>query len=370
MLRLRGSLNMPKLLWVENLLDWYRTKQRTLPWRSISDSYLIWISEVMLQQTRVDTVIPYFDRFRHRFKTITQLSEADIQEVLKEWEGLGYYSRARNLHKAARIIVSEFGGKMPDSYEVLRNLPGFGDYTAAAVASIAFGQAVPALDGNALRVFTRYWGIEESVRQISVKEMIRKRLLPIIKPLKPGDFNQAVMELGALVCRPHKPDCCTCPVNNDCIANIKNLTDRIPIRLPQRAIPQYQYGAGVIWNDGKVIISRRDYDAMLGGLWGFPSSKVETEESVEDILAKTIRKRTGLKIKVLKPYGKIKHTYSHFKIVVCAFRCELSPEASVCANSIGIRNHLKWIRFADVAEFPFDKATLKLIELIKKSKNV
>ena len=351
--------------WVCRLLDWYEKNKRPLPWRSKQEPYGTWVSEIMLQQTQVRTVIPYFDRFMCEFPTIQQLAEANIQEVLKIWEGLGYYSRVRNLHRAASVIVNEFKGELPATYKELRSLPGMGEYTAAAVASIAFSEAVPALDGNALRVFARFWGITDIVYKSNVRKMIWSRLLPIIETTNPSHFNQSVMELGALICRPRNPQCDICPVGNFCVAKERNLTSQLPVRARSRPTPRYTYGAGVIWSNETVLIQRRNYNVMLGGLWEFPGGKLITTNSFENALSQKIYEQTALQVRVLKYYCEMKHAYSHFKIVLHTYKCELATCNAGRPNRTAMTDDLRWVNLTELSNFPFDKATLKVIDLVR-----
>ena len=351
--------------WVRRLLAWYKKNKRSLPWRLKRDPYGTWVSEVMLQQTQVRTVIPYFNRFMSNFPTIQKLAEADIQHVLKIWEGLGYYSRARNLHSAAAVIVHEFNGRLPVTYNELRSLPGLGEYSAAAVASIAFGQAIPALDGNALRVFARLWGITDPIHKSKVKKMVFGRLFPIVERVNPSEFNQSIMELGALVCRSRHPECDKCPLSNDCVAKADNTTSQIPASIEAPSTPRYAYGAGIIWRDDKVLIQRRNYNAMLGGLWEFPGGKLNEVTCFENALLRKIRDQTELRVRILNHYCDVKHAYSHFKIVLRTYKCELMTGDSRGTYQVRIRDDLKWVKFTELASNPFDKATLKVIDFVK-----
>ena len=197
--------------WSQRLLEWFAQYQRWMPWRHDPRPYTVWLSEIMLQQTQVDTVIPYFERFVQAFPNVQALAAADQQEVLKLWEGLGYYSRARNLHKAAQVVVAQYGGELPPDYQELQSLPGVGPYTAAAISSIAFGQPVPVVDGNVLRTFCRFWGIDSDIRQPRLRQQLQARLEPFVAQVPAAAFNQAIMELGALLCRPKSPHCAACP---------------------------------------------------------------------------------------------------------------------------------------------------------------
>ena len=347
--------------WPERLLAWYRAHCRELPWRSEPSPYRVWISEIMLQQTQVATVRPYFDRFIARFPDLPALATANPQDLLKAWEGLGYYSRVRNLQKAAKTVVNELKGELPADFTRLQELPGIGPYTAAAIASIAFNQPVPVVDGNVLRVFCRYWGIDEDIRGPGPRREIFARLQQAIGDHPPADFNQALMELGALVCRPRQPACAGCPLAADCIARRDDRTAELPRKGKAAAVPHYDIAVGVIFDGrGRILIARRDEAQMLGGLWEFPGGKLETGESAEQAVVREVREETGLEIAVLAPIATIRHAYSHFKITLQAFRCRklggrLKPD---------LPRPMKWVKPEELADYPFPRANQKLLPMI------
>ena len=227
----------------------------------------------MLQQTQVVTVIPYFDRFIEAFPSIERLAAAPLQDVYKIWEGLGYYSRAKNFHQAAKKVVESHGSKIPGDYQVLKTLPGLGPYCAAAIASIAFGQPVPVVDGNVLRVMTRFWDIDKDIRKESTKKEIFNRLDPIIQQLSPSEFNQGLMELGALICKPRDPECGICPIQNDCLASKLKKTHLLPVKSKRPPVPHHVIGVAIVEKNREVLIARRRPTQMLGGLWEFPGGK-------------------------------------------------------------------------------------------------
>ena len=250
------------------LLRHFDAHQRPMPWRETSDPYAIWVSEVMLQQTRVDTVIPYWERWLDRFPTVADLAEADLDDVLKEWEGLGYYSRARNLHNAARMVRERFDGRVPEDVEGLRELPGVGAYTAGAVASIAYGVATPAVDGNVRRVLARLYDLEAPT-----PAELRDRAAALVPERRPGDFNQALMELGATLCTPRSPSCDACPVAGWCTAWRLGVQELRPLPREKKPIPEETVETAVIVrDDGALLLARRPDDGLLGGLWEFPGA--------------------------------------------------------------------------------------------------
>lgn len=346
--------------WPSALLDWFDVNQREMPWRSNPQPYYTWVSEVMLQQTQVDTVIPYFHRFVSKFPTVNDLAKAPIDDVLKLWEGLGYYSRARNLHKAAQEVV-HLGGHLPQTYEALQTLSGIGPYAAAAIASIAFGVPVPVVDGNVLRVFSRFWGIFEDIRMPKVRLLLFQRLTPYIQDVKPGDFNQAIMELGALVCSPKKPNCSVCPLQKDCLAYNTSQVDLLPYKSKGKAVPHYTIVVGVVFKEGKVLIAKRKADQMLGGLWEFPGGKQEPNESLEQTVMREIYEETGLRIHVQNQLCVVKHAYSHFKITLHAYRCSYVSGIPKPKSSDG----LEWVAVSDLSEYAFPMANKKVLDVLK-----
>ena len=254
------------------LLDWFRENARVLPWRSQPTPYRVWVSEIMLQQTRVAAVIGYFNRFMSTLPEVADLAQVSEDELLKLWQGLGYYNRARNLQKAARVLVEDYGGQMPDDYDAIRALPGIGDYTAGAIASIAFGIAVPAVDGNVLRVMSRILGDERDIALQSTKDAVREMLLTVIPKQFPGQYNQALMELGATVCLPNgAPLCEQCPVREHCVAWQQQRTDRLPVKSGKKARKIEERTVYLLFYQGKVALRRRPDKGLLAGLWEYPN---------------------------------------------------------------------------------------------------
>jgi A/G-specific adenine glycosylase len=307
-----------------HLLEWFDGARRDLPWRRTTDPYGIWISEVMLQQTQVERVVEYYERFLRAFPTVEALAAADIDDVLKAWEGLGYYARARALHQAARIIVRDHAGMLPTSAVELGKLPGFGAYTAAAVASIAFGERIAALDVNAFRVLARLFRVEGVVTNGATKARLRALGEGLVDPRRPGDFNAAMMELGALVCRPRAPLCLLCPLAEACEARASGDPERWPERAPVAERPTVHAACGVVWRRGKVLVVRRPERGLLGGLWEFPGGRCADGESPEDACVRGVYEKTGIRVECVSSPADghaIRHSFSHFHVVLHPFSC-------------------------------------------------
>ncbi len=294
----------------------------------------------MLQQTRVDTVIPYYDRFLKRFPDVTALARAPLDSVLKSWENLGYYTRARHLHEAARVIATRYGGKIPDAKEQLLLLPGIGAYTAGAILSIAFEKPCAAVDGNITRVIARLFGTEEPVDGKDSKKKIEGIAQRLVPAGEPGHFDQALMDLGSGICTPRSTDCPICPLAGFCIARKKGIQEAIPVKRKAAAVPQRKAVAAVIRNDaGKVLMVKRPHRGLLGGLWSFPGSVLDAGDAPAVKLRKALREELGLKIFPGKELFRVEHGYSHFTITVRVFDGRLReaiPASGGSANFVGL----------------------------------
>lgn len=339
--------------WAADLLAWYDTNARDLPWRSDHSPYRTWISEIMLQQTQVETVIPYFERWMARFPDVGALAEADQQEVLNFWEGLGYYSRARNLHKAALVIHAEYGDQLPETPEALEKLPGIGPYTAAAIASIAFGKDTATVDGNIRRVFSRLYDLTEPVRSLESERRIWMLAEENLPPGRAGDYNQALMDLGATICTPKAPDCAHCPIQVDCQARAAGMQEQRPVKRPRKKVPHLTVTAAVIRREGKVLLSKRPAEGMLGGLWEFPGgTREDGDPDLPACLRREIREELGVEIAIGAPFGVYKHAYTHFKITLHAFLCALNDQAEPQPLE---SDGLVWARLAELGGYPMGK---------------
>lgn len=304
--------------WSDRLLDWYRLNRRDLPWRETRDPYAIWVSEIMLQQTRVETVVDYYRRFLLRFPDAAALAAAPEEEVLKLWEGLGYYSRARNLQKAAKVLTQSYGGTLPPDYDALLRLPGVGAYTAGAIASIAYGEPRPAVDGNVKRVFARLAGERESIDRPDVQERIRQGVTAAIPRHDPGAFNQALMELGATLCSPRMPRCDNCPVNADCDAYREGDAESLPVHEKKQPGREVDVAVCLLTCKGKVLVFRRQ-ERLLHGLYVFWLSEGETDPAVLERLLKA----EGLAATCRGPAGEATHVFTHRVWKMKLFRFEL-----------------------------------------------
>jgi A/G-specific adenine glycosylase len=347
----------PKRL-CRTLTGWYDLRRRDLPWRHTRDPYAIWISEIMLQQTRVETVVPYFLRFLERFPNVETLARAPLGEVLKIWENLGYYTRVRNLHKAAGEIVGRFGGRIPDRWEEILRLPGIGRYTAGAILSIAFGRAVPAVDGNVRRVISRLFAIGESVDDGEVRERIEELVRTLVPKRNPGRFNEALMELGAVCCTPKTPACPACPLQDDCRARSKGLEQSLPVRGKKKSVPHREVVAAVIRDgEGRILIVQRPARGLLGSLWKFPGGILNPGEIPEEGLARIVREELGIDIGIGSPLASVKHAYTHFRITLTAFSCTLR-------EGIPAGPPWRWAGVDEIEGLPFSKADRMIARLV------
>jgi len=334
----------------EKLLAWYAVNARTLPWRGHPDPYAVWVSEIMLQQTQVDTVSPYFERWMARFPTLEALAAASEQEVLALWEGLGYYSRARNLWRAARQVW-EAGGQMPRTAADLALLPGVGRYTAAAIASMAFGQNEAALDGNIRRVLARIFNVTLPARSPEGERQLWALAQQHLPPGRAGDYNQALMDLGSQICTPRAPACLVCPLQALCQAAALGLQAERPVMSARPPVPLWTVTAAVIWRADRVLIARRPSRGLLGGLWEFPGGKLEPGETLPEGLRREIAEELAVEIAVGAELGVYRHAYTHFKVVLHAFACTLvtgEPQPQVASE-------LCWALPAELPDFPMGK---------------
>ena len=388
------------------LIAWFRKSRRDLPWRRTRDPYRIWVSEVMLQQTQVPTVLPYYERFLKRFPTVGALARAPQEAVLKVWQGLGYYRRAQNLQAAARAVVRDHGGRVPDDPAAFARLPGVGRYTCGAVQSIAFGRRLAALDGNAVRVIARWFATTDSVDRSAVRAGLwdlAETLVPgslsgvarprgcsrdrAFQPSSPkggldaprmhghgkgavavppgfanpsGDWNQAIMELGSRLCTPRSPQCTACPVRRHCRAAAKGIQDRVPVRRKRRPIPHIEVGAGVVWRRGRVLLCTRRADAMLGGLWEFPGGKRRRGETLPACIRRELKEECGLAVTVGRHLVDVTHAYTHLRVTLRCYHCRAGRGR---VRLLGC-DDARWVLPRDIPKYPLPAADVRILEAL------
>jgi A/G-specific adenine glycosylase len=340
----RVNLESFREVFHRDLLRWYRRHRRQLPWRAARDPYRIWVSEIMLQQTRVETVLPYYTRWLRIFPTVHALARAKDDRVLKLWEGLGYYSRARNLHRAAQTVIRDYGGKLPRTAEDLRVLPGIGRYTAGAIASIAFDERVPLVDGNVARVFARVFAIRANVKAPQTMEALWQLAEDLVPDRNPGDFNQALMELGALVCTPANPQCEVCPMRGVCIARARGLVDQLPNRGQPQATKRVVVSAALVRRNGSLLMQRRPDRGLLARMWELPAL------------------RRG-QFRKGKPLLELRHTITNRRITLRVFECQ-------CGSALqdNLTADLRWVSATEIKRLSLPAAHRRAIKQILSAK--
>ncbi|MGB3495031.1 MAG: A/G-specific adenine glycosylase [Elainellaceae cyanobacterium] len=343
-----------------SLLQWYQQQGRSLPWRETRDPYKIWVSEIMLQQTQVKTVIPYYQRWVEQFPTVEALAQAEQQTVLKAWQGLGYYARARNLHRAAQMLVNQTGGVFPTTLDEAIALPGVGRTTAGGILSAAFNQPTAILDGNVKRVLARLIALSQPPNRAQAR--LWKLSEQLLDRHHARDFNQALMDLGATVCTPKAPQCEACPWMARCCAYANHLQYQIPMTESRSELPHKHIGVAVIWNsDGMILIDRRKQEGLLGGLWEFPGGKIEPNESVEQCIRREIREELDIDVAVGDRLITLEHTYSHFRVTLNVHHCRYisgEPRPIEC-------DEIRWVTLDDIHTYPFPKANEKIIAALE-----
>jgi A/G-specific adenine glycosylase len=333
------------------LVRWFEQNHRNLPWRTDHEPYHVWISEVMLQQTQVETVIPYYSHWMKTFPDVSALVKASEQDLLQIWEGLGYYSRARNIYKAALQIVSEYQGYIPEEVDVLLKLPGIGRSTAGAIASIAYGKKEPILDSNVKRAIARIFNFGQPVNSPKGEKELWRMIKKLLPASQTGLFNQAMMELGQTICLPRNPKCESCPLRCDCQGYLMKTQMNIPVRIIKKNVPHLVVVAAVIREGGKVLIAQRPPDKLMAGMWEFPGGKVETGEELGQALKREIDEELSVTIKVGKELGTYQHAYTHFRVTVHTFYCrklhgKLTPTEGQA---------IVWVKPIDFSKYPMGK---------------
>lgn len=353
---------MIEAVFSRHLLEWYDAKRRVLPWRKTPEPYAVWVSEVMAQQTQIDRVVGYYERWIKRFPDIKSLACAHEEEVLKLWEGLGYYSRARNMLKAASVIVQGYGGDFPTEYADIRGLPGIGEYTAGAIASIAFGQPEPAVDANVLRVFARLLDMKESVRETKGRSRVEKQVRTLIPRGRAGDFNQAIMELGALVCT-KKPDCEQCPVLKHCKSYGAGTVSKRPVLPASKKTTRINMATGVLVHEGRFLIQKRKPDDVWPGLWEFPGGGIEQGESPEQAVVREYMEEVELKIEPVKKITTIVYNYTRYHVTMHCLLCRFVEKPSVPVFNEAVEGG--FMLPADLDSYAFPAGQRRLVEFMK-----
>lgn len=333
----------------QKLLPWFHENRRDLPWRTDRDPYKVWVSEIMLQQTQVDTVIPYYNRFIAKFPTLQALAEATDEEVLKLWEGLGYYSRVRNLHSAVREVSREYGGVVPDEKEEISRLKGVGPYTAGAILSLAYGKPEPAVDGNVMRVITRLFAMEDDITKSATRAKIENIVQQLIPADEPGAFNEALMELGALICKPRDPACEHCPVVDQCMAREAGVHEQLPVKKKNKPVRPVSLVCGVVMKEDRVLVRRRPAQGLLAGMWEFPTSE---NTDVSSLLSEQ-------RIEWESRVGTVTHVFSHVKWIVNVYKGNINSD-----EQDSLPQHYHWVEPKALANYTFPKVFHKVRQLV------
>lgn len=348
----------------EQLLTWYGENKRTLPWRENQDPYRVWVSEIMLQQTRVDTVIPYFERFTSLFPTLQDLAYADEEKVLKAWEGLGYYSRVRNLQTAVKQVCESYDGKVPDTPKGITGLKGVGPYTAGAILSIAYGIPEPAVDGNVMRVLSRILLIEEDISKPKTRILFEKAVRELISHEDPSSFNQAMMELGALICTPKSPACLLCPMRELCKGFEQGRQHELPVKLGKTKVRKAKMAAGILTGeDGRFLIHKRPSEGLLANMWEFPNTEYvgENKNAETDALKGYMDENIGVEVVLEEKAGYIEHVFSHLKWEINIWQGKLLEDTEELPQD------WKWVTADELDQYPFPVSHQKIIRLIKEA---
>ncbi len=347
----------------KKLLQWYAFAQRDVPWRRQRDPYAIWVSEVMLQQTQTAKVLDYYEPFLRRFPTLTALAQAPLDDVLKAWEGMGYYARARHLHQAAQYVSASLQGELPRDYHELLEIPGIGPYTAAAIASIAFNRDHAVVDGNVARVLSRLFHVTVPAAEPRGKQLFAELAQRFLPAGLSREWNQAMMELGALVCTPRRPDCSHCPAKNYCCAyNHLNDPARLPLRRRKPPVPHHELVVGLVWKEGRLLIDQRQAHGLLGGLWEFPAGQLAPGESHGAALRRVLRQQLAIDARVGRDFMKIEHGYTHLRVTLHVYHCEHlrgEPQARSCQRC-------KWVWPRELHKYAFPTANRRIIAALLK----
>jgi A/G-specific adenine glycosylase len=337
------------------LLAWYARRGRHFPWRNTTDPYAVWVSEVMLQQTTTAVVAKRFIRFLKRFPTVVALAAADEQSVLHEWEGLGYYRRARNLHRAAKVVCAEFGGRVPTDPAILQSLPGIGRYSANAIVCFAIGEPWPVLEANTVRLWSRLCGARGDPTKQPLRAGLWKLAEGVLSSGRPREFNLALMDLGSLVCKPREPDCPTCPLKRDCVARQSGNPERYP-RKPRKANAIDEAHVAVAFRRrGRILLVRRGEAGRWAAMWGLPTARLEPDEKPESATMR-IAERFGLAVNHIERLPDVRHGVMHYRIRLAAMTVDVGS-----VSATGIDDESRWIPVADLASLPFSSAHRRIV---------
>jgi A/G-specific adenine glycosylase len=347
------------------LLRWYHKNGRHLPWREKYEPYHVWLSEIMLQQTQMERGVVYFKRWLKRFPDIRSVAKAGSYEILKYWEGLGYYARGRNLHKAAQLIESDYGGKLPERYEDLLKLPGVGPYTAAAISSIAFNCDIPVVDANVERVFARVFDIDKPLKSKGVHEKIIGIAGILLPKGEARDFNQAMMDLGGLICTPKNPDCAVCPIAHHCLAHLGDFVDDRPVKKERQQLIEIEMATGLLLKNGHIFIQQRHDNDIWGGLWEFPGGRLLENEPPEVAVVREYLEETGFVIEICKKITTVIHFYTKYRVTLHCYQCRLVQESLLPDLQAAQAYH--WINGEQLDNYGFPAGHRKFIEHIKQS---
>ncbi|SFM03139.1 A/G-specific DNA-adenine glycosylase [Salibacterium qingdaonense] len=338
------------------LLSWHSHHKRELPWRQDQDPYKVWVSEIMLQQTKVDTVIPYFHHFMNEFPTPEALAYAEEEKVMKAWEGLGYYSRVRNLQTAVKEVVEEYGGRVPEDRDAFSSLKGVGPYTSGAVLSIAYEKPEPAVDGNVMRVFSRIFNISDDIGKAKTRKRFESLVAPFLEEVKPSEFNQAVMELGALVCTPKSPGCLLCPVQDFCEARRAGTAEDLPVKAKKKPPKAKDMAAAVVKNEhGQILIHQRGETGLLARLWEFPNTEVPEGRKRTEALEHYLAGEYGVTAQVKEPVQKVEHVFSHLIWYITVFEAWTTESNVQDPDS-------RWVTWEDINQYAFPVSHQKILE--------
>lgn len=342
------------------LLRWYQKNKRDLPWRRTRDPYAVWVSEIMLQQTQVDTVVPYYDRWMQRFPTVKKLAAAREEEVVKAWEGLGYYSRARNLRKAAKIVCAQYSGALPSDAETLSQLPGIGPYTLGALLSIAFDQPTPAVDGNVLRVFSRLFAIRQNIKSPKAVATVRNLVTQLYPATHRSEMAQAWMELGALVCLPQNPRCPACPLSRQCAARKQGLVDELPVVHRRPRTQKVETAAVVLQRNGSILLEKRPVGRIMGGLYLFPTvtlPRFHDHPINRQQLRESFKNHLGFALEIQEQLKTLSHSYTIHRATLHVFKA--SAVKTPCP-----RPGFHWIPLKNLSKIPFPSVHSKITQFL------